>query len=88
VTRVADKLDAFVEGALLETISRPGVIEALCSMVDSGDEDLSTLRTEQATIRPRLNKAAARFEVGDIDDEQLAIISKARGSATTRSPPS
>ena len=76
VTRVADKLDAFVEGALLEKLSEPGAVEAICSVVDNDDEDLSALRTEQATIRPRLNGLAARCLAGEIDDEQLAILSK------------
>jgi site-specific DNA recombinase len=79
VTRVADKLDAYVEGALLEVISQPGVVAALCNVVDNDDEDLSALRTEQATIRPRLNKLAMRL--GDpndnsFDEEQIAIASK------------
>jgi site-specific DNA recombinase len=79
VTRVADKLDAYVEGALLEVISQPGVVAALCNVVDNDDEDLSALRTEQATIRPRLNKLAMRL--GDLNDnsfdqEQIAIASK------------
>ena len=76
VTRVADKLDAYVEGALLDVISRPGVIEAMCAVVDTDDAELAALRAEQVTIRPRLNKAAKRYEADEIDDEQLAIISK------------
>jgi site-specific DNA recombinase len=74
-TRVADKLDVYVE-ALLEKLSEPGVVEAIASVVDNDDEDLSSLRTEKATIRPRLNGYAARCLVGEIDDEQLAILSK------------
>ena len=50
VTRVADKLDAYVEGALLEKLSEPGVVEAIASVVDNDDDDLSALRTEKATI--------------------------------------
>jgi site-specific DNA recombinase len=83
VSRVADKLDAFVEGALLELLSRDGVIEALCSVINSDDAELAELRTEQATIRPRLNKAADRYAAGEIDDEQFARVSKtlrARGA--------
>jgi len=76
VSRVADKLDAYVEGALLEIISRPGAVEAMCAVIDTDDTELAKLSQEQATIRPRLNKAAQRYEAGDIDDEQLAIISK------------
>lgn len=76
VTRVADKLDAYVEGALLELISRPGVVEAMCAVVDTDDAELAALRTEQITIRPRLNKAATRYAAGDIDDEQFGIVSK------------
>ncbi len=76
VTRVADALDAYVEGALLEILSRPGAIEAMCAVVDTDDTELAGLRKEQATIRPRLNKAAQRYEADEIDDEQLAIISK------------
>jgi site-specific DNA recombinase len=76
VTRVAEKLDAYVEGALLEKISQPGVIEALCNVVDTDDEELAALRTEQTTIRPRLNKAATRYAAGEIDDEQFGIVSK------------
>lgn len=76
VTRVADNLDAYVEGALLEVLSRPGAVEAMCAVVDTDDAELAALSREQATIRPRLNKAAKRYEAGEIDDEQLAIISK------------
>ena len=76
VTRVADKLDAYVEGALLDVISRPGVVEAMCAVVDTDDAELSALRAEQVTIRPRLNKAATRYAAGDIDDEQFSIVSK------------
>ena len=76
VTRAADALDVLVAGALLEVISRPGVIEAMCNVVDSDDAELAALRAERATIRPRLNKAAKRYRAGEIDDEQLAIISK------------
>ena len=76
VSRVADKLDAYVEGALLEIISRPAAVEAMCAVIDSDDTELAKLSQEQATIRPRLNKAAMRYEAGDIDDEQLSIISK------------
>jgi DNA invertase Pin-like site-specific DNA recombinase len=75
VSRVADKLDAFVEGALLQKLSEPGAVEAMCAVVDSDDAELAALSREQATIRPRLNKAAKRYETGEIDDEQLAIIS-------------
>ena len=42
----------------------------------TNDADLSTLRKEQATIRPRLNKLAARYAAGDIDDEQMVVASK------------
>jgi DNA invertase Pin-like site-specific DNA recombinase len=76
VTRVADKLDTYVEGALLGRLSRPGVVEAIASVVDNDDEDLSALRSEKATIRPRLNGYAARCLADEIDDEQLAILSK------------
>lgn len=76
VSRVANKLDAYVEGALLEVISRPRAVEAMCAVIDTDDTELAKLSREQATIRPRLNKAAKRYEAGDIDDEQLAIISK------------
>jgi site-specific DNA recombinase len=87
VCRVADKLDAFVEGALLQIISRPGVVEAMCNMIDTGDDtELAALRSEQATIRPRLNKAAKRYEADEIDDEQLAIISRDCAPGITRSP--
>jgi hypothetical protein len=41
-----------------------------------GDAELAALNSERATIRPRLNKAAQCYEAGEIDDEQLAIISK------------
>lgn len=76
VSRVAASLDAYVEGALLELLSRPGAVEAMCQVVDTDDAELAALACEQATIRPRLNKAAQRYNAGDIDDEQLAIISK------------
>ena len=78
VTRVADKLDAYVEGALLQIISRPGVVEAMCAVVDTDDAELAALRAEQVTIRPRLNKLAMRYgnPNDDIDDEQVAISSK------------
>lgn len=79
VTRAADELDAYVEGALLEMLSRPGAVEAMCNVINSDDAELSALRAEQATIRPRLNKLATRY--GDpnddtIDDEQFSIASK------------
>ena len=76
VTRVADKLDAYVTDVLLRLLSRPGVVEAMCAVVDTDDAELAALRAEQVTIRPRLNKAAKRYEADEIDDEQLAIISK------------
>ena len=76
VTRVADKLDAYVEGALLDVISRPGVVEAMCAVVDTDDAELAALRAEQVTIRPRLNKPRNATKPTRIDDEQLAIISK------------
>ena len=85
VTRVADKLDAYVEGALLEVISRPGVIEAMCAVVDTDDAELAALRAEQVTIRPRLNKAAARYAADEIDDEQFAICRRRCATGTTRS---
>ena len=76
VSRAAEPLDAYVEGQLLEVLSRPGVVEAMCAVVDTDDAELAALSREQATIRPKLNKAAARFNNDEIDDEQLAIISK------------
>ena len=76
VARVAEKLDAYVEGALLELISRPGVIEAMCNVIDTEDEVLAAMQREQATIRSKLNRAAKRYEADEIDDEQLVIISK------------
>jgi DNA invertase Pin-like site-specific DNA recombinase len=79
VTRVADKLDAYVEGALLEIISRPGAVEAMCAVVDTDDAALAALRSEQVKIRRRLNTLAARMaDPNDdaFDDEQTAITSK------------
>jgi DNA invertase Pin-like site-specific DNA recombinase len=75
VCRAAEALDAYVEGALLQKLSEPGVIEAMCAVIGSDDAEMAGLVREQATIRPRLNKAAKRYEAGEIDDEQLAIIS-------------
>lgn len=75
VARGAERLDEYVKGALLNIISEPGVIEAICSFVDTKDADLAEMQREQTTIRVRLNNAAKRYETGDIDDEQLAIIS-------------
>ncbi len=76
VTRVADELDAYVEGALLEIISRPGVIEAMCNVVDTDDHDIAALQHEQREIRKELKKLAASCDAGDIDAEQLAIASR------------
>ncbi|MGO9030733.1 recombinase family protein [Mycobacterium sp.] len=76
VSRVADKLDAYVEGALLEIISRPGVVEAMCNVVDTDDHDITALQQEQAEIRKELKKLAASCDAGDIDAEQLAIASR------------
>ena len=76
VTRVADKLDAYVTDVLLKLLSRPGVVESMCAVVDNDDAELAALRAEQVTIRPRLNKAATRYAAGDIDDEQFGIVSK------------
>ncbi len=76
VSRNAAKLDAYVEGALLERISQPGVIEALCAMVDSDDAELAKLRKEQASIRPRIKKATQMWTTGVMDDEQFAEASR------------
>ncbi|MBZ4580998.1 recombinase family protein [Mycobacterium avium] len=76
VTRAAEPLDALVEGALLEKLSEPGAIDALCAVIDTDDAELAALSREQATIRPRLKKAAKLYATGAIDDEQLADISK------------
>ena len=61
-------------------------MEAMCAVVDTDDAELAALRAEQVTIRPRLNKAAKRYEADEIDDEQLAIISKGLRDGITRSP--
>jgi len=42
----------------------------MCAVIDTGDAELEALRREQPTIRPRLNRAAQRYEAGEIDDEQ------------------
>lgn len=76
VARRADTLDAYVEDVLLRKISRPGVVEAMCAVIDTDDAELAGLRAEQVTIRPRLNKAANRYAANEIDDEQFAIVSK------------
>jgi site-specific DNA recombinase len=78
VTRVAEPLDAFVEGALLEKLSGPGVIEALCNVIDSDDTDLAALQKEQRDIRKELKKLAAQCDAGDIGIEELAIASRRR----------
>ena len=76
VSRVANKLDAYVEGALLEIISRPGVVEAMCNVIDTDDHDIAALQHEQQEIRKELKKLAASCDAGDIDAEQLAMASR------------
>jgi site-specific DNA recombinase len=76
VSRVADKLDAYVEGVLLEKLSEPGVIEAMCNVIDTDDHDITALQNEQREIRKELKKLAASCDAGDIDAEQLAIASR------------
>ena len=76
VTRVAEQLDEYVTGALLQKLSQPGMIEALCNVVDSDDIDLAELRGERDDIRKQLLRLAAKCDAGDIDDEQLAIASR------------
>jgi DNA invertase Pin-like site-specific DNA recombinase len=76
VCRVADKLDEFVTGALLYKLSEPGVIEALCNVVDTDDIDMDALRAERDDIRKELLALAAKCDVGDIDAEQLGIASR------------
>jgi site-specific DNA recombinase len=76
VSRVANKLDAYVEGALLEIISRPGVVEAMCNVIDTDDHDIAALQHEQSEIRKELKKLAASCDAGDIDAEQLAMASR------------
>jgi site-specific DNA recombinase len=78
VSRAAQQLDAYVEGALLEVISRPGAIESMCAVVDADDTDLAALQTEQAKIRKDLKALAAQCDVGDIDVEELGIASRRR----------
>lgn len=76
VTRVAAQLDAHVEGVLLELLSRPGALEAMCSVVGSEDHDVTALQREQRAIRKQLKSLAASCDAGDIDAEQLAIASR------------
>lgn len=76
VSRAAEQLDAYVEGALLEKLSEPGVIEALCNVVDTDDADITALQHEQSEIRKELKNLAASCDAGDIDAEQLAIASR------------
>jgi site-specific DNA recombinase len=76
VSRVANKLDAYVEGALLEIISRPGVVEAMCNVIDTDDHDIAALQHEHQEIRKELKKLAASCDAGDIDAEQLAMASR------------
>ena len=73
---MAEPLDAYVEGALLELLSRPGVIEAMCNVIDTDDHDIAALQHEQAEIRKGLKTLAASCDAGDIDAEQLAIASR------------
>lgn len=97
VTRVAEPLDEYVTGALLQKLSAPGMIEALCNVIDTDDTDLGALRQERDNIRTELRGLAAKCNAGDIDDEQLAIASRRRRvrdneitatlkAAVTRSP--
>jgi site-specific DNA recombinase len=76
VCRAADPLDAFIEGAVLELLSRPGAIEAMTAVIDAEDDGLEDLARERATIRPRLDNAATLFAAGDIDGDQFAIVSR------------
>lgn len=77
MTQVAETLDTWAEGELLQVLSRPTVVEAMRAVVDDTDDaELAALRAEQVTIRPQLNKAAKRYKADEIDDEQLAPISK------------
>ena len=52
VSRVADKLDAMVEGSLLQVISAPGAIEAMCAVIDTDDAELAALSREQPPSGP------------------------------------
>jgi site-specific DNA recombinase len=76
VTRVAGQLDAFVEGALLELLSRPGAVEAMCAVIDTEDVNVTALQHEQAELRKELKRLAAACDAGDIDIDQLAIASR------------
>jgi site-specific DNA recombinase len=78
VSRVAEPLDAYVEGALLKKLSEPGVIEAMCNVVDTNDHDITALQHEQKDIRKELKQLAAQCDAGDLDIETLAIASRSR----------
>jgi site-specific DNA recombinase len=78
VSRAAEQLDAFVEGALLEKLSEPGVIEAMCNVIDTDDHDITALQHEQKELRKELKQLAAQCDAGDIDIETLGIASRRR----------
>lgn len=76
VTRVAAPVDAYVEGALIEVLSRPGVIEAMCAVIDADDHDIAALQREQRAIRKELKQRAAACDAGDIDFQTLTDASR------------
>jgi len=73
-----------VEGALLQKLSEPGVIKAMCAVIDSDNADLAALRAEQDGIRNEMLRLAASCDAGDIGAEQLAIARGASASAMPR----
>jgi hypothetical protein len=60
-------MSELVTDVVLRLLSRPGVIEAMCAVVDTDDAEL---RAEQVTIRQRLNKAAKRYEADELQSRR------------------
>ncbi len=76
VSRVAEPLDAYVEGVLVGKLSEPGVIEAMCNVIDTDNHDITALQTEQAEIKKELKRRTAACDAGDIDFETLTNASR------------
>lgn len=75
VTREALGLDAYVEGLLIDYLSKPGRIDKLLARDDT--DDTTRLRVELADIEAQKDAMAEAFGNGDIDLGQLTAATKA-----------
>lgn len=77
VSRSADKLDAYVTGALLGVLGQPGVIDALCADAAAGDDaEMAKLRLERDTIPAKLNELDEMFTSGTLNRQRFEKMSR------------